>query len=42
MRDSLAGKGQVNYSDLTDAEVSDLEGAGFQLLGGKRFCGSAS
>ena len=25
MRDSLAGRGQVNYSDLTDAEVSDLK-----------------
>lgn len=25
MRDTLAGRGQVNYSDLTDAEVSDLK-----------------
>ncbi len=25
MRDSLASRGQVNYSDLTDAEVSDLK-----------------
>lgn len=24
MRDTLAGRGQVNYSDLTDAEVNDL------------------
>ena len=26
MRDTLAGRGQVNYSDLTDAEVSELKG----------------
>ena len=25
MRDTLAGRGQVNYSDLTDAEVADLK-----------------
>lgn len=24
MRDTLAGRGQVNYSDLSDAEVADL------------------
>lgn len=25
MRDTLAGRGQVNYSDLSDAEVTDLK-----------------
>ena len=25
MRDTLAGRGQVNYSDLTDAEVNELK-----------------
>lgn len=25
MRDTLAGRGQVNYSDLSDAEVADLK-----------------
>ena len=25
MRDTLAGRGQLNYSDLSDAEVADLK-----------------
>ena len=25
MRDTLAGRGQINYSDLTDAEVNELK-----------------
>ena len=25
MRDTLAGRGQVNYSDLSDAELADLK-----------------
>lgn len=34
MRDTLTGRGQVNYNDLTDAEVADLRALVRQFLEG--------
>lgn len=34
MRDTLTGRGQVNYNDLTDAEAADLKALIRQFLEG--------
>lgn len=34
MRDTLTGRGQVNYNDLTDAEAADLKALVRQFLEG--------
>lgn len=34
MRDTLAGRGQTNYNDLSDAEVADLKALVLNFLEG--------